>query len=307
MNIRHGLLVLVLALPVLTAAAGAPSVGVSRGTLGDGERQRSYRLFIPQGLDAATAAPLVIALHGGLATGEIFARQTGFDVVAQARGFIVAYPDGLGRVWNAGRCCGNSQSEDVAYIRALVAALKTRLRIDAGRVYGMGFSNGAMLAHRIACEAPELFAAIAPVAGGLMVDVCRSRTAVSALMIQGRLDTRIPWDGGRFDGSYRPSMQEMVTRLAGRGACSSEVKPLLDQPTAQCWERRSCGSGIQLQWCGLPGVGHQWAGGVTYFPLVLGPNTAAFDTSARIGAFFQALRPMTHSHHAREGTSKEPK
>jgi len=288
MKLQHALLALLLSLPRFGHTAPVlPAPGISHGKLTQGSVQRSYRLFIPTALKSGQSAPLVIAMHGGLGTGDIFANQTGFDAVAEQQGFIVAYPDGLGRVWNAGRCCGNSQSEDVAYIRALVADLKARLPVDARRVYGMGFSNGAMLAHRVACEAPEVFAAIAPVSGGLMLDQCDARTPVSALLIQGRLDERIPWDGGGFEGTYRPSVAEVVTGLAARNACSAEVKLLVDGPVVQCWSRSACASGAKLEWCGLPGVGHQWAGGETYFPRVLGPNTAAFNTSRKIGEFFQ--------------------
>lgn len=270
-------------------AAPPPVAGVTHGELVQaGNSKRSYRLFVPQGLAAGKPAPLVIALHGGLGTGDIFAKQTGFDAVAQRQGFVVAYPDGLGKVFNAGRCCGKAQADDVGFVRALVADLKTRLPIDAKRVYGMGFSNGAMLVHRVACEAPEVFAAIAPVAGGIMVDRCPSKQPVSALLIQGRLDKRIPWEGGVFDGTRRPSMAEVVQSIASRGQCGPEMSLVSETPTAQCWSRR-CTGGVALQWCGLPTVGHQWAGGATYFPRLLGPNTADFDTSAAIGAFFAQL------------------
>lgn len=291
MKLRQTLFALVMAIHALAACASPPATGVSHGKLAQGGVQRGYRLFVPEGLIADKPAPLVVALHGGLGTGDIFAQQTGFDAVAQQQGFIVVYPDGLGRVWNAGRCCGNSHSDDVAYIRSLVADLTARMPVNAKRVYGMGFSNGAMLAHRIACEAPEVFAAIAPVSGGLMLDGCISKSPISALLIQGRLDQRIPWDGGGFEGTYRPSMSEVVTSLATRNACGSEVKTLEDNRVVQCWVRSSCKSGARLEWCGLSDVGHQWAGGATYFPRVLGPNTAAFDTSARIGEFFAQLMP----------------
>ncbi|MES2684101.1 MAG: PHB depolymerase family esterase [Pseudomonadota bacterium] len=283
------LLVLVLLMPRIAVAA-APTAGVSHGKLAQDGVQRSYRLFIPQGLKRDSPVPLVVALHGGLGTGDLFAKQTGFDAVAQAEGLITVYPDGLGKVWNAGRCCGGSQSDDVGFIKALVADLMTRLPIDAQRVFGTGFSNGAMLTHRLACEVPQLFAAIAPVSGGLMLPSCASKTPVSALLIQGRLDRRIFWEGGTFDGSYRPSMAETVQSIASRGDCDSEVKTLLDRPDAQCWSRTTCGSGVRLQWCGLPAVGHQWPGGKTYFPRLLGPNTETFDASAQIGAFFSGRR-----------------
>ena len=78
--------------------AGSP---VSAGTHDYGfrvdGRQRTFRLYIPPNYDGRQPLPLLIALHGGLGTGAIFERQTHLDRVAAAGGFLVAYPDGVGR------------------------------------------------------------------------------------------------------------------------------------------------------------------------------------------------------------------
>ncbi|TEX51962.1 MAG: hypothetical protein B7C55_02850, partial [Actinomycetales bacterium mxb001] len=55
--------------------------------------ERSYRLFVPAGLTGR--APLLLALHGGLGSGVQFETNSGFDGLATANGFIVAYPDGV--------------------------------------------------------------------------------------------------------------------------------------------------------------------------------------------------------------------
>src|SRR3546814_14133819 len=73
--------------------------------------------------------------------------QTGLDAVADQHDFIVVYPDGVGRAWNAGSCCAKPMKEkidDVGFVRAVIADVKHRYKIDATRIYGTGFSNGAM-------------------------------------------------------------------------------------------------------------------------------------------------------------------
>ena len=50
-------------------------------------------------------------------------------------------------------------------MRAVVADVQRRYSVDPQRVYATGMSNGGMLAHRLACEAADVFAGIAAVAG----------------------------------------------------------------------------------------------------------------------------------------------
>ncbi|CAN0511504.1 unnamed protein product, partial [Phaeothamnion confervicola] len=58
-------------------------------------RDRTYHVFVPDDLPAGESVPLLIALHGGTGWGKQFERNSGFDGLAQANGFIVVYPDGV--------------------------------------------------------------------------------------------------------------------------------------------------------------------------------------------------------------------
>ena len=56
---------------------------------------------------AAAGAPLVVVLHGARGTAADMRANLGWDALADREGLVVAYPDGLDRTWNAGRCCGS--------------------------------------------------------------------------------------------------------------------------------------------------------------------------------------------------------
>lgn len=262
------------------------------GEMSFGVLDRSYQIYVPANWDNRTPRPLVIGLHGGYGSGKIFAEQTDATRQADQHNMLLLLPDGHLTAWNAGSCCKPASRfgvNDVGYIQALVKQVEARYCVDSQRIYATGFSNGAMLTHRLSCEAPDLLTAIAPVSGGLMTGDCPATSPVAALLIQGRDDPRIFWDGGSFDGSYRPSMRETVAMLAGRNRCAAtEAASSKAGGVVSCQQRQGC-DGAPLRYCAVRQVGHQWPGGKTYWPDKLGPNTDKFDATAEIFQFFATL------------------
>jgi polyhydroxybutyrate depolymerase len=89
-------------------------------------------------------------------------RLTHLDRVADARGVIVIYPDGVDRHWNDGRSTIRNPQDDVGFVSALLNRVGRDIRIDNGRIYATGISNGALFAQRLGCDLSQRIAAIAP-------------------------------------------------------------------------------------------------------------------------------------------------
>lgn len=191
-------------------AEANPSLGCEGGTLGESVDhvdlefdglQRSYELHVPPNYDGTTPLPLVVNFHGLTSFGT---QQQGFsemDATADERGFIVAYPNGIDNSWNAGMCCptaADDNIDDVGFARAVVEDLGGRGCIDRARVYATGMSNGGFLSHRLACEAADMFAAAAPVAGMLLLDSaeCQPSRPISIIHFHGTADTIVGYEGG---------------------------------------------------------------------------------------------------------------
>lgn len=182
--------------------AAAAAAGEAKTFSHDGE-QRSYLLHVPAKAPPQ-GAPLVLALHGGAGNGALMERFTGLSEVADAVGFVVAYPEGSGRfdrilAWNAGRCCGLAAAkkvDDSGFLAALIDHLIVENGVDPSRVYVTGMSNGAMMAYRLAAEHPERIAAVAAVAGGLEVPAETIQGPVPVLHIHGTADAYAPFGGG---------------------------------------------------------------------------------------------------------------
>ena len=270
--------------PALAANCGSDT-GMSEHEIEHDGRTRSYEIYVPKSAPAQ-GRTLILGLHGGFGTGEIFAGQAKLKSAADKHGFVLALPNGYMRSWNAGRCCGRaakSKVDDVGFIKAMVSKVSAEYCINKKKVGATGFSNGAMLTHRLRCEAPGLLAAIAPVSGGPMTESCKTQEATPALLMQGRDDPRIFWDGGVFDGTYRPAMKEVVELLSGPNACKASTQKSLSG-NAGC-ETRQCGKAA-LRWCGVRKVGHQWPGGKTFWESKLGPNRDDVDATQMIFDFF---------------------
>ncbi|MGH6895422.1 MAG: PHB depolymerase family esterase [Geminicoccaceae bacterium] len=59
---------------------------------GPGLRERTYQVFVPDGLGSEDAVPVVMILHGCLQSEQNMIRATRFTELAEREGFIVAFP-----------------------------------------------------------------------------------------------------------------------------------------------------------------------------------------------------------------------
>jgi len=153
--------------------------------------ERTY--FLHPG-SASTKAGLVLLLHGAGGYGGGIERRTRFDAVAERAGVVVAYPDAMAAVWHDG--WWSSSGDDVRFLTALADLLVAEFSIDPARVYAAGFSNGACMAHRLACES-DRFAAVAAVSGNMPSDManrCSNGKAVSVIDLHGTDDATVPYD-----------------------------------------------------------------------------------------------------------------
>src|SRR5262245_57954968 len=134
---------LLLALLGLAAAASAQpfTPGETTRTIVSGGLTRSYLLHVPPSYDGVSRVPLVLDFHGVTSTAEVQASFSGFRALSDIYGFVVVWPQGVNNAWNGGICCA-STPDDVAFVRQLVAQLRTDGKIDASRMYVTGLSNG---------------------------------------------------------------------------------------------------------------------------------------------------------------------
>lgn len=263
---------------------------------------RKFRVHLPQGLDRTRPTPVVLAFHGGGGTSRYMKRNSGFNALADRHGFVVIYPDGYHKTWNAGACCEDAMRaniDDVGFVRRLLADLGRQVAVDPWRIFATGFSNGSMMSHRLACEMSDKLAAIVAVSGVIMVPACEPGEAVSVLVMHGTADPRSLWEGGLGDKDpskgVRDSIPVTMDKLNTRYQCAAPDRTFLQRNAATCTER-SCAAGNTVGLCRLEGAGHQWAGAKALWPNRLGPVNTDISASQVIWDFFAAHpKPSAHA------------
>lgn len=269
-----------------------------------GELEREWVLHLPPAYDAGRATPVVVDFHGytGLAAGE--EAYTGLSLHADEHGYAVVYPQGTGFTVDSGQLitswndlagsastgpegpvcadtadyyppppeCGEPRPcvwatcyDDLNFIEQMLDRLEAELCVDLDRVYATGMSNGGMFVHRLGCEMPQRFAAIAPVGGTLARGFnCAPSVPLAMMNIYGSQDGYVSQRGDvSSDGYYYTGAGEVLSKWASREsqACDSEST---SYPTSQdgtlgmaCVEHDNCATGAEVVHCTWDGA-HDW-------------------------------------------------
>jgi polyhydroxybutyrate depolymerase len=312
-----GFLTCVLASLLAAACQAAGDSPVGPGThdlrVGVADAERSYYLHVPPGAGSGEPLPLLIAFHGGGGSASGYREYAGLDTVADREGLLVAYPDGTGPLgrrlltWNAGGCCGRAmrdQIDDVAFVRSLIENVSTLVAVDRTRVYATGHSNGAMMSYRVAAEAPDLLAAIAPVGGAMILEPFEGIRPMPVLHVHSVDDPRALYEGGlgppvpltrsRVDHNAVEAELQRWIALNGCPAEPALVEEKTEAATGHTARRlrwAPCESGAEIELWKLTGAGHGWPGSdVGPRQRLVGPNTKVIIAADEVWRFVSRFR-----------------
>lgn len=237
--------------------------------------ERTYLLHLPAGYKKNNLYPLVFVLHGGTANAENAARMSRMGLKADKENFIVVYPNGTGKFkdkflhWNDGSersDRGASSADDVAFFRQLINYLENNYPIDSKRVYATGFSNGAIMTHRLGVELSDKIAAIAPVSGALNYDKSFPTDPVSVIIFHGTADKYVPYNGGigKSSGGQRQdkSVAYAIDFWVKNNGCNPiAVKTEYGDIIKEEYNGGKAGSEVVLYT--VKNGGHAWPGGIS--------------------------------------------
>jgi polyhydroxybutyrate depolymerase len=239
---------------------------------------------------------------------------THINSVADREGFLVAFPQGIGKNWNDGRPDSGSKAQkanvdDVGFIRAVIADISAKLKVDPRRVFATGISNGAIMSNRLACEAADKIAAVALVVGTApygLEESCAPGRPVPLMAFLSRDDPLVPYEGGEITALLNFIKRGKVVSaddLEGfwklNNGCkgSAEVGQLpdrsaADHSTVTRTAQSQCDAGADVVFYRFDGSGHTWPGGKQYLSTwLVGTTNRDIDATELIWGFF-AAHPM---------------
>jgi len=287
----------------------AASVKAACYSMSHGGLERVFRVYLPAGHGGPL--PLLFVLHGGggSAGNMEWLTENAFERIADRDGVLVAYPEGVGNSWNDGRQDLRAEAaqrgiDDVGFLRTLPTEIAASYDVDLTRVYSTGISNGGFMSFRLACDAADVFAAVAPVTANLSADVapqCMPARPISVAILNGTEDPLVPWGGGQVRVLLQRRGEVLSTMATlerwreiddcGAVETGQVIDNVADDETTLRRHVASCARGTELLLVEIIGGGHTWPGGVQYLPeLLVGRTSRELEASDAIWEFLRRFQ-----------------
>jgi polyhydroxybutyrate depolymerase len=230
--------------------------------------------------------------------------------VSDANDFVVCYPQGAGIAppgfsWADGRNTSADQLgiDDVGFVNALVRVLIPAYTIDPRRIYLCGFSNGGFMVQRIACEAPDMFAAMASLGSSMdtiLYRSCRPTRSIPMAFMNGTSDPAMPYEGGVMQNpQVLPvvPVDSVVRRWVTHNRCRTEVDVLrvpdvvaADNSTVDVYRYTDCECAADVAFYHILNGGHTWPGVlIEAQSSILGPTNLDISGSDELWGFFRSF------------------
>lgn len=149
---------------LLFALLFLPAIGPSKACHGADAcalDDRSYHIKLPDDWDGITALPVLMHFHGWGRQGDLIVNHQRISGHTRRRGVLLIAPNGNGRSWDFWR----AGQGDVGFAASVLEDVAKRFPVDRDRIYVSGYSYGAAMAWRYACENGDGVAALLAVSG----------------------------------------------------------------------------------------------------------------------------------------------
>ena len=174
---------------------------------------RRYKVYVPNNL--STNPSLVVALHGMGQNADAIS-QTALTAISDTANMILIAPEGLpfthtltgtiNGMWNVGMVISNAlvgtvalndNIDDIGFISLITDSVIQQYGVDTNSIYAMGFSLGAFMTQRLACELPNTFKAIASLSGSRAstLPTCVPAQSIPTAIFYGTNDAVVAADG----------------------------------------------------------------------------------------------------------------
>ena len=273
-------------------------------TISVGGHDRTYIYHLPESGDGRL--PVVLVLPEAGVDGASALKDYRWSALADRQGFIAVGLDALPvdpnraelfqtnpSFWSDGSGRGNAKRghlDDTAYVRAVLEDLSEHMKVDARRIYAVGFGNGASMASELGQRLSDRLAAVAMIAGNAWSPDTPAKP-LSVLLLHGASDPVDPVEGGlgvnvwTHGYDQRPAARKSADIWASALRCNPDPAKA-DAAGLDMLAWKGCADAVTLDYATIPGQGHHWPGGVDDQLTSLGPNTK-FNATGYVWSWFQ--------------------
>jgi len=229
-----------------------------------------YHIALPKSASSGPI-PVVLHFHGAGGTGSGVIRNNGMIKPILERGYAVIAPNGLGREGRRGGFWSfipgrPIRRDELAFTHQVLDDAVERFELDRSRVLLTGFSIGGSLTWYLACQAPNDFAAYAPVAGGFWrPHPTDCGGPIKMLHTHGWRDSTVPLEGRPIRGGeiHQGDIFQGLRLWRAENGCTGG-RPDRFNVKGRFWRRTwtTCDPGTALQMAihdGAHGVPKGWS------------------------------------------------
>jgi len=217
---------------------------------------RQYTLKLPDNYDQNHPYKLIFGFHwlggnmGAVVSGNIIGGPYYGLQSRSAGSAILVAPYGLpttGGLSPGAQGWQNTNGQDVAFVKAMLAQFESGLCIDQTRIFSTGFSYGAIFSLTLGCQMSDVFRAIAPESGEFFggCNVANARP-VAVWQSQGDSDTTVDPAAAKMANDY------FVTK----NHCTTQTVAVSPSP---CVAYQGCDPGFPVTWCEFSGGHMPWS------------------------------------------------
>lgn len=224
-------------------AADASETWVAK-TVDVGDATREWFVWLPANYDPDTPYPVVYQFHGCSSSAN---KENNNPPVQDQSGDAAIHVRGRA----VDNCWDNSANgPDVAFFDAMVTSVEATWCADVDRRFATGYSSGAFMTHRLACDRGDVLRGVASIAGGIGGNNCNGK--VAALLIHDLDDMTV---------NISASESTRDRHLENNGCDTAAATTPTDHPP--CVEYAGCDTGYPVVWCQTAGQDHSRQDGLS--------------------------------------------